>query len=48
VRDNKPTNGFVSRWNYIGLSGNDSWKNHTENEIIEGNVQVMESNEGGY
>jgi hypothetical protein len=43
----KPTNGSVAGWNCIGLSGWDPWKNHAENESIEGNVQAMESNEGG-
>jgi hypothetical protein len=37
---------LLSSWNYIGLSGRDSWKKHVENEGIEGNVQAMESNEG--
>jgi hypothetical protein len=39
-----PKNGFVAGWNYIGLSGHDSWKEHTENEGIEGNAQAIESN----
>jgi hypothetical protein len=43
----KPTNGSVFSWNCTGLSGRDLWKKHVEDESIEGNVQAMESNEGG-
>jgi hypothetical protein len=43
----KTTNGFVAGWNCTGLSGRDPWKKHMEDESIEGNVQAMESNEGG-
>jgi hypothetical protein len=30
----------------MGLSGQDPWKKHAENECIERNVQAMEYNEG--
>jgi hypothetical protein len=43
---NKPTNGFVAGWNCTGLSEQDMWKKHIEDESIEVNVQAMESNEG--
>jgi hypothetical protein len=33
--------------NCMGLSERDPWKNHAENESIEGNTHTMESNEGG-
>jgi hypothetical protein len=30
----------------MGLSGQDLWKKHLEDESIKGNVQAMESNKG--
>jgi hypothetical protein len=38
---------LLSGWNCTGLSGQDLWKKSMEDESIEGNVQAMESNEGG-
>jgi hypothetical protein len=37
-KKNKPTNGFVSKTNFKGLSGQDPWKKHVNNESIEWNV----------